>query len=233
MATIDEVITRSSEASKGGFQAIEKIRGILAPIDIVDGLYGKQAKVTLIEAVVLRMEEGEEEPELRDEMWITYYPYGTAKSRKPTQRQFFVAGFVKSAEAEDARRRGIKDDEIQGLPEEDKPDLKNLYGTVVTIEKQDIYLFKRPVSQGSEEMEEVWKTGYVVAVDENGDDPAEMDEIVRGLVVGKNKDAATRAILLNARAKQDPKYKDALATDVGDFAVMLGLTVVDGIFTGE
>lgn len=223
-----EIIGKSTEATKGGFQAILKIEGVLQPTKRVKsrfetGFGGKpapdQAEIVLEEAVILKMEEGEPEPELKDDKFTTWMTYAQPGKVKPNVNTFFVKHFMKSGEELDAKRRGVEPKDGQ---------LGNLHYTRVVLERQNRFLFKRPKEGGAEgEYDETWKVDFVF-VDDTAGDSVDIKEHIKKLVLGKTAPAAKRDLIMDSRAKQHSEYRTAL--DDGTLAELLGLEVRDGKF---
>lgn len=224
----DDLIFRSDEASKGGFQAIKKVTGILVSVKRMPSKFEEttddegrtrtpkdQAEVALEDALILEMDEGEPEPELKDGKFTYWMNYALPGKEKPHQNTFFVRGFLKSAEKL-AQERGIPGGTY-----------KDLFNTVVVLERQEIVLFKRKI-EGSDDKEEITQANLVFASDDDASEGIAIVEHIKGLVLGLNKQAALRNLLMDNRAKRYPEYKDALANDT--LAEMLGLEVIDGIF---
>jgi len=220
----DGLTGRSSEASKGGFQAVLKVEGILESgqrVDsrFTDGQYGEpkdQAEIILSDAVILEMEEGEEEPDLKDgkfTFWMNYAPKGKPN---PHQNTFFVKGFQKSAE-ELWKARG----------EEGKSWL-DLVGTHVTLERKEIILFTRPNKDDKDKKDQFTGRGYVFV--EGSGDSQGLEDLVLELVVGNNEATAKRNLLLNNRTKRAPEYKDAI--DSGTLNELVSVKLVDGVYQG-
>ena len=219
----EDLIFRSDEASKGGFQAIRRVTGTLASVKRVaskftqtdDRVPKDQAEVVLDDAEILEMDVGEPEPELKEGRFTYWMNYALPGKEKAHQNTFYVRGFLKSAEAL-AKERGIPNG-----------GLNDLMGTAITLERKEIVLFKRKV-EGSDEKEEITQENLVFATDSDADAGVDITEHVRGLVVGLNEKAALRNLLMDSKAKRHPEYKDAL--NGGTLADMLGITVVDGVF---
>jgi len=160
--------------------------------------------IVLSEAAILEMKGGEPEPELNDETFTIYMPYAKP-GRRPHKNSLYIKGLVASAE------------KMGKTP-------NDFTGGFVTLERI-------PVDLGFHlegEEENVVVDGWCYAEDEGGSAGNIVDH-VRELVVGTKKAAAVRNLMMDARAKQYPEYKDAL--DNGTLAELLGLEVVDGVFT--
>jgi len=224
----DGIIDKPSEATKGGFQAIKKIEGILQPIKRVDppewmtGFGGKapsdQARIDLEEAIILEMEEGEPEPELTGDKFHFFLSYAPKGKEKPNASGFFTRGFTKSAVELDAKRRGVSVEDGA---------MSNLYDTRVILEKQEVLLGKIK-REGQEEKEDLYSTNFVFVADDDEASGVDMNDHVKTIILGCTKSAAKRAILLDNRAKRLPEYKEALDGDT--LAELLGIEMVDGKF---
>ena len=225
----EPIIGSSKEATRGGFQSIVEVEGILQEIKRVESKFTEnrfnkdkgpndQAEITLEEATILAMEEGEPEPDLKDDKFVTWMNYAAKGKTKPNVNTFFVKAFMKSAEAVEAKRRGVKPEE--GI-------LSNLYGTRVVLRKASVLLFKKHPEGKPDESEDVMGTGYIVV--EGDEASVEMLEAhVTTLVLGKTPASAKRALLLDARAKKHLEYREAL--DKGTLAQTLGIKLVGGKF---
>lgn len=204
------VIFSSNEASKGGFQAVLAVQGKLVSIERVaskfetnwdgEGTPPDQAEVTLEDAMILEMGEGEPEPELKDGKFTFWMTYAQPGKPKPHKNTFYVKGFLASGE-----KLGIF------------PDWRDKF---VTLRRQEVVLFKRRNDAG--ELEEIKQSSFVF-VGEEASGQAPIDDYVKELIVGKNKSSALRAVLMDNRAKQ---YSDIVsAVRDGSIDVRLGLKV--------
>lgn len=234
------IIGKSTEASKGGFSGIIAVEGTLQPIIRVPSRFTEnrfkpgepnadQAQIELTDAVICEMEEGEAEPELKDGKFTTWQGYAPPSKPKPNPSTFFVKGFMKSAEALDAKRRGVKEED--GM-------MPNLYGTRVRLQKKEVFLFKQPkpgqegVAKEDLEYDEKSKTDFVV-VECGGDDssPEDQDEYLRGKLNGLVKSAAKRAMLMDSKIKSRKDYKElVVALNEDTLADKLGMAVIGGKF---
>lgn len=206
---MSDLIGSSSEASKGAFQGILLVEGVLVsgerkPSRFTDSLYKSepkdQAEVTLEDALILEMEEGETEPELKDDKFVFWMNYAVPGKDKPHQNTFFVKGFQKSAE------------ELWKARGEEGKGWRDLIGSRVTLKRVEIVLFSRPSKENPEEKEEFTGTGYVFVETEDGAS-TDIKTHIADIIVGKVKSAAIRALLTDARGKQFPEYKAAVQSD--------------------
>jgi len=222
------IIGKSSQAAKSAFSSIDEIEGILQAPTRIKNKFGEfddngkvrpdQAEIKLTDALILKMEEGVEEPELKDGVfttWINYAPPG----KDPSGRSFFVKGFLKSGEALDAKRRSV--DIKEG-------DIANVYGTRVRLVKATIELFTPKPKPGSDEVPEVVSaTNFIV--DELGGSAEDIGDHILKLVDGKNIPMATKALMMDARAKRNTQYKDAISN--GSLDKLLPVTLdKEGVF---
>uniref|UniRef100_A0A6M3J221 Uncharacterized protein n=1 Tax=viral metagenome TaxID=1070528 RepID=A0A6M3J221_9ZZZZ len=218
-----DIIGKSSEATKGGFQAIVEVEGVLESIERVeskfkDNQFGKenpdQAQVTLSEAVVLEMEPGEPEPELKDDKFVTWMNYARPGHQKPHVNSFFAKAFVASAEKL-AKERGSDD-----------PRLQDLYGQRIRLRKEEVLLFTQTDKVTGEKKDVVGK-GYIFSSDSgDSNDRVDLDEYAKERLVGKNKSSALREAMMDSKLKRNPKYKQAVQDNKTE--EVLGLTLVDG-----
>lgn len=218
---VDDLIGRSSEASKGGFQGILKLQGLLAsverkPSSFETSSFGTgppkdQAEVVLEDTIILEMEEGEPEPDLTDDKFTFWMNYAAPGKPKAHQNTFFVKGFCASAEA------------VQKEMGNAEGGYKDFIGTVVTLERQRVFLFKRPSKEEEGEDEEFYSENFVFA--SGGDEsPEDMDDHLRGLMVGKNQAATLRAVMMDVKGKRLGSAAEirTMFTD-GSLAKRLGL----------
>ena len=222
-------VETTKEASKGGYQGIQKIRGLLTDMEKVepenemvtldDGTTFKakdQIKVTLDNAAILRMAEGEEEPEIKEGRHTIYVPYAE-KGKIPHANSAYMRCWVASAEALGKRPSEFK-------------------GEYVTLEKKEVVLFKMPTKgedgkpiigeDGKKVMETITTEKYFCFVADEGGDSSSIVDYVRGKVVGMTPSAAVRELALDSRSKQFPEYKEA--AKLNTLAEKLGLVMEDG-----
>lgn len=220
------IMGRSDEASKGQWNSIEKVRGLLVSVERVPPSenastdYGPpkdQAEIVLEDAIILQMAEGEIEPELRDDRFVVKMNYAAKGKEKSHVNSFFTKGFCASAE-EVCKEMGNA-----------KGGWQDLVGSVVTLESQTLVLFQKKSKDedGEDVFEDITGTNYVFVADD-GDGGAGLDDHLRNLLVGKTPTAVTRALLMDARARRVPDIKTELKS--GALAERLGLEVVDGVF---
>lgn len=218
--TTNGLMGHSSEAVESGLAAVTKVEGILEQPKRVSGSYDSdQFEFKLSEAVVLAMKAEQELIELKDDEftgWITYAKPGA----EPTPQGGFTRGWCKSAEKL-LIAQGMAEEEIK----EKKAGWRNFIGQRVTVEKLPI-VYKQTV-KGGETKETEYPSWQFVEGD--GEAEGNMDDYIKSLVVGKKLEVARRSILIDAKAKRYPEYKDALVD--GTLAEMLGLEVdEDGKF---
>ena len=227
---MSDIIGKSSEATKGGFKAVKRVEGTLLPIKRVpsrfteeDSKFGvkDQAEIVLEDALIVEMEPGEPEPELKDDRFVTWMTYAAPGKEKPNVNTFFVKHFMTSGEKLDAKRRGVG--EKDGI-------LSNVYGTRVVLERQNLFLFKKR-KEGSDpdnpEYEEFFQDNYVIVECEEGGG-ADVAGQVKAQVLGNTLPTAKRNLLTSGLGRRFPEYKTAL--DNGTLAELLGLVVADGKF---
>jgi len=212
--TQDGIISRSEQAVSSGLSAILEIEGNLEPLKRVPGkkfdtdpedkVVKDQVEVKLTDAIIREMEGSQPEPELKDDEWRTWYPYALPGHNEPSKQSKFTRVFAKSAEKLWADRK-----------ETDKG-WRDLVGTRVVLRKQ-------PLKYKIEgETIETFAYGFI----EGDEQPQDIDAHVAGLIEGKDKATALRAVMMDSKAKRDPKYKEAikLGQDIA------GLTLVDGAY---
>ena len=216
------------EASKGGFQGIKKIRGILAKMERVDPRftdtkYGKPKdtiEVTLTNAAVLEMANKEEEPELRDNEFKFWIPYAEPGVEKPSANSIFTKCWAATA-LEAYKKRASE-----------------LQGEYVTLERRRVVLFKTdkgednkplPLNEdGSKQYREVATDKYFCFVPDV-EDSGDYTEQIIAKVLGKPEKVAARAVLMDGKVQQHPEFRDAVRT--GTLAQLLGLELKDGVYT--
>ena len=219
-----DFVESTKEASRGGFQGIKKIRGLLVSLTRVpppDGWDTKKWQIEgkLEDAAVLEMFPGEDEFELRDNRYSFLIPYAE-EGKKPHVSSGYMKGFVASAE-----KMGRKPSDF--------------VGEYVTLDKLPIPLFKTPKKgedgkllvgkDGEKVYEEVIATNTFSFVPDEASNPEGTRTYIANLVLGLNEQAALRKLLVDTQAKQHPELKDALKA--GTLAELLDLTVVEGVFT--
>jgi len=127
-----DFVETTKEASRGGYQGIKKIRGLLSDLQKVDpnpnftdtgfGPPKEQIQVKLEDAVVLEVFEGEDEFELKDGAFTFWVPYAVP-GKKPGANTIYMKCWVASAE------------DLGKTPSEVK-------GEYVTLERKLVTLFK-------------------------------------------------------------------------------------------
>jgi len=233
------IIGKSSEASKGGFQGVLAVEGTLQPVKRVPSRFTEnrfkpgepnsdQAEITVTDAIITEMAEGESEPELKEGKFTTWMTYAPPNKPKPSASTFFVKGFMAYGEQLDAKRRGV-------APEEGV--LSNLYGTRILLKKEEVFLFKVPkpgqegVAKEDLEYDEKSKVDFV-PVEVGGDvTPEESDDYLRSKINGCVKSAAKRAMVMDTKIKSRKDYKDLVTALQDDtLAELLGGEFVGGKF---
>lgn len=227
-----KITQRTSEASRGGFQNIKKVRGVLTTLKDVPPPEGwetdkLQIKGEMEDAVILeRFEEGDDF-ELKDGKFTWYWGYSLtpedAEVRSSPQYSPWMKGAVASAE------------KMGTVPE-------RLVGSVVTIDKQSVVLFSRRPKKdddgndipkgedGKYPKVDIVQEIFVFVPDE-GADSENFKTYAAEQLVGLGKQAAKRKLITDTRLKQMPELKDKLGD--GTLADYLDLDVVDGKFTGK
>uniref|UniRef100_A0A6M3L8H6 Uncharacterized protein n=1 Tax=viral metagenome TaxID=1070528 RepID=A0A6M3L8H6_9ZZZZ len=212
--TQDGIISRSEQAVSSGLTAILEIEGNLEPLkrvpgkrfdtDAEDKVVKDQIELKLTDAIIREMEGSQPEPELKDDEWRTWYTYAPPGHNEPSKQSKFTRVFTKSAEKLWADRK-----------EPDKG-WRDLVGTRVVLRKT-------PLKYKIEgETIETFAYGFI----EGDDQPQDLDSHVAGLIEGKDKATALRAIMMDSKAKRDPAYKEAvkLGRDVA------GCSLVEGVY---
>ena len=224
---MSDFIESSDEASRGGFQGIRKIRGLLVgmkriPPRFTESAFGEpkeQIEFVLDDAVILEMFPGEDDFELKDNRFTGWVSYAVA-GKTPHANSAYMKCWVASAE-----KMGKKPSEF--------------IGEYVTFEKLPTVLFKQPElgedkkplldEEGRKIYREVSTDKVWCFVPDEEADSENVRAYIRNLVCGLNQKAALRKLLIDSKAKQFPEYKEALNN--GTLADMLELQVsFSGIF---
>ncbi len=193
-------VESTKEASVGGYQGIQKIRGVLVRLEkkaskFTEGFRGKpppdQIEFELSEAAILEMKANADEFELSDGKFVGWVPYA-APGKVPHKNSIYMRCWVASAEALDKSP-------------------SQFINEYVTLERVNTLLFKQK-KEGQENSEAISTDKHWCFVRDE-EDSGDIVELVTELVVGKHKDAVVRLLLLNDRAKQFPIYKDAAAAE--------------------
>lgn len=232
-----EFVESTAQASRGGFQGIKKVSGVLMDLELVDApetwsTKKKQIKVTLADAKVLEMFPGEDAFEIKDNFTF-FVPYAE-EGKTPNANSIYMRVWVASAEAlgESLFGKKMKPSEFKGQ--------------VVTLDKVAIKLFdapkvdenKKPIigEDGKKIMEAVY------AVDQNGrpnhfsfvkeekSSDQSVKDYVKLLVAGLNAKAALRQLMLDSKTKNYSELKDSLSASPTEFAKFIGMTYVDEKF---
>lgn len=198
----------SKGVSKGAYQGVLKIRGRQESIARIPGKdFGgggavkDQAQIRLTEVAILRMAEGESEPELKDDAYTIWVPFAVP-GKQPNKNTLWAKGIVASAVA-----LGKEPPEFNG--------------SFVTMERILIPLF----SPETKEMVEYPTWAYVKDDEGSG---VNIKEHIKSLVIGATEAVATRNLLTDAKAKQYPDYRKALQN--GTIGELLGVVLIDGKF---
>lgn len=218
-----EFVESTKEASRGGFQGIKKIRGLLIDLKLVPppeswDTTRLQIQGTLEDAVILEMFPGEEEFELKDGKYSFLVSYAE-EGKIPHANSAYMKCFVASAE-----KLGKKPSEF--------------IGEYVTLEKIPTVLFKQTVvgddkkpildGEGKKTYEDIISTSAFSFVADETADSENIKDYVRNLISGLNQKASLRKLLIDTRAKQFPEFKQMLSD--GTLAEYLELVVVEDKF---
>jgi hypothetical protein len=197
------------KASKGGLQGIIEFQGVLVKHERISNKFGEtapdQIQVSYEDVVITQMEEGEEEPELKDgkfNILINYAKPGQVKSNNLSQ---WNKGYADTCKAVHGK-----------LPNE-------MEGQAVTMRKQVVQMKLRDKDSKEDKIVEAKRWTFVGA---SSATPESLDERAAKLIEGKNKGAALRAVAQDAQLKRDAKYREAVTGG----QPIVGLTLVDGIY---
>jgi len=212
--TEDGIISRSEQAVSSGLSAILEIEGDLQPLkrtpgrrfdtDSEDKVVKDQIELKLTDAIIREMEGSQPEPELKDDEWRTWYTYAPPGHNEPSKQSKFTRVFTKSAEKLWADRK-----------EPDKG-WRDLVGTRVVLRKQELKY----------KIEGETIVAFAYGFIEGDSEPQNLDDHVASLIEGKDKATALRAVMMDSKAKRDPKYKEAIKLGL----MVAGLALVDGIY---
>ena len=231
-------VESTSEAVRGGVQAIKKIRGLLTEVKLspppyTDSTYGEPKRVidfTLEEAQILEMFPGEEAFDLKDNTFRGRVTYAV-EGKTPSANTAYMKVWVASAE-----KLGKKPSEF--------------VGQYVTLDKPRVPLFKMAIdpkevrsdtvyvldAEGNKIIDkngkvkvELYSTNTFAFVADESADTGSVKEKVKAALVGLSEKAALRHLVIDF--KQYPEYKDAYNT--GKLCDILGLKVVDGLYVNS
>ncbi len=213
MGQVDSQLTGTSVegAPESGFGAILKVRGRFDSMVLEDGDYGKQAKGTLKDAVVIQMIADQEPVELTDGSFTFYVGYAAKGKIEPTPQSQWRRHFTKSAEAL-FEKRGEKGKGWR--------DLVDTEVTIVRVFDKEREIKDRETGEKKKVTPKSWEFVDEVETAES------IDAHVSKLIKGLNKQAALRAVMADARAKKEPRFKDAVKAG----ADIAGMTIKDEIY---
>jgi hypothetical protein len=199
--------------SKGGFQGIKKVRGLLTNIEITDApdTWDNADKkdvveVTLEDAVVLEMFEGEEPFDLTDGKFTFLLNYAK-KGQNPSDNSTYKKGWVDSAK------------KLGKAP-------SSFIGEYVTLEKMEIELF--PYTDKETKEKKIATGKCFCFVGDEALDSESIKSFLRGHLHGKDRKSVLRSLLSNQKAKQFPELRDMHKADT--LAEYLDMVVEDGIY---
>ena len=220
---MSDFVESTKEASRGGFQGIKKVRGLLVDLKLVDppeswDTTRRQLQGTLEETAILEMFPGEEEFELKDGKYTFLIGYAE-EGKTPHANSPYMKCWVASAE-----KVGKKPSDF--------------IGQVVTLDKVATVLFKqaklddkkKPIldEEGKKVYEDVIVTSTFSFVADETADSENIKDYIRSKIVGLNQKAALRQLLIDTRAKQFPEFKEMLNN--GTLADYLELVIVNEKF---
>jgi hypothetical protein len=225
-----DFVESTKEASRGGFQGIKKIRGLLVKLEKVDPPESWDSKKQLIEAsmedtAVLEMFPNEEQFDLKDGKFKFSVPYAE-EGKTPNKNTIYMKVWVASAE-----KLGKKPSEF--------------IGQYVTLDKLPILLFSKPKvgedkkpildANGKKVMEDVLavdstgRPNHFSFVGDETTTSVNVRDYARKRLNGLNQKSALRELILDPQLKQYPEYKEA--HNNGTLATMLEMTVdAEGVY---
>jgi len=221
------IIFDPKDASKGAWQGIRKIEGVLQQPKLVPSKFKRtdpktnkeiddpklQIEVKLTEAEILEMEPGEVKPDLKDDTYTFWMGYALPGA-KPSGLSFYMAAFSASGKLL-AKARATDPAAL------DTVTWQNLIGTRVTL----VYVIDyhlgtlKDKKKGTEE--EAKGKGWIFDTSGTGDVKEDINTHAKKLVVGFKPSAAKRNLMLDARTKRDASWKAAL--DDGSIEKKLGV----------
>jgi hypothetical protein len=212
------------KASKGGLQGIIEFQGDLVSHERIANKFGEtrkkfgteiqeaspdQIEVKYEDVVITEMEEGEEEPDLKEGKYNILINYAKPGQPKANALSQWNKGYADTCKAVH-----------KCLPSE-------MEGKRVTMRKMEVSMKLRD-SQTKEEKEVKAKrwcfvTGSAIS-------PASLDDKAKKEIEGKNKGAALRSLAQNAQLRKETKYKEAVTAG----NPIVGLVLNDaGVYVAE
>ena len=207
-------IESTKEASKGGFQNIKAVRGLVINVDVVDppatwkDATKKQFKIWLDDAAIIERFDPSDDFELKENKFEFQYPYAEP-GKKPSAVGPYMRCLVAVLEA------------VGKKPSE-------LIGQVVTFRKTPTDAGFDSKNKETGEKKKVVYDQYFVPVEDEGAANINTLAYMKEGLKGKNIKAALRWLIMDDRAKQLPEFKDAL--NDGSLATKVGLVLVNETF---
>ena len=190
-----KLVFKTEDAVKGGYRSIVEVEGDLTEVEFKEAgsFKSDQVQIVLENAVIREMEDGVPEPELPEGVFKCWQKYSGKPGVPPSDKSGYVISFLGSAEAQ-----GVN------LP----PDAKAVQRVVIRKGMWDL---------GYEIKNEPVKAFGWQFMPSEASKPVDLTAYVAGLIVGKNKAMAVREVMLDAKAKRRPEYKEAIQNDtIGD-----------------
>ncbi len=216
---VDELNLSSDAIVESGLRAVLEVEGTFqAPVKQANTKFGgEQLTLRLADAVILKMMEGAEQPELKDNVFTQWLKFSSKPGAiAPIKGTFLAKHFIPDAEKLYAK--------LNNAPIVPGTLMKLVGQRVRWVRLEEDYTIE---NKETGEVKKGKTAHYTFALDvmtaEN------INEHVKKLVLGKTLPAAKRALVMDAVAKTHPEFKQAL--DDGTLAEKLGLTIVDEKFT--
>ena len=212
-----------TKASKGGLQSIIEFQGVIVKHERIPNKFGEtrkkygtdidepapdQIQVSYEDVEITEMEEGEEEPELKDGKFSILINYAKPGHPKPHNLSQWAKGYADTCVAVHGK-----------LPNE-------MEGQVVTMRRKDVEMKIRNRDTGEDEIVTARRWCFV---GESSVTPETLEERARKLIEGKNRAAALRAVAQDNQLRKDATYKDA----INEGKSVAGLTLVEGVYVDE
>ena len=208
-----------TKVAKGGFAGILEFQGKLVSHTRIPNKFGAmrtkwgteieevspdQIQVEYEDVVILRMEEGEEEPDLRDGKFNILLNYAKPGHDKSNALSQWNKGYADTCKA-------VHDK----LPNQTE-------GETVRMLKQIVTMKIRDRRAGTEEEVEALRWTFAPV----GDISQDLEARLKDKITGQVKSAALRNIVNDTALRDNAEYRDAVASG----APIAGMELVDGIY---
>jgi len=206
-------VESSKEASRGGFQNIKTIRGMVVKMDVVDPpptwqTTKKQFKVWLEDAAILERFDPDDEFNLKEGKFEFQYPYAEV-NKKPSAVGPYMRCMVMPLEKVGK-----------------KPSM--LVGHITSFSKIPTPAGFSNKNEAGEKVDVVYDQYFVPVEGDTLNSPDTLAYIKAG-VKDKHLKQALRFLVVDDRAKLMPEFKDML--NAGTLGAKVGLELVNDVFT--